>query len=1234
VTGWLAMMAMAIFCGPNLVYAQHGEAVASWDFGSEESTPLETHGAIHRDQPGPRPPEFPDFDSQNTAVVFDGKGSHFEFGDPGVESRFDFTNGDEITLEAWVKVSDLRSGENLYIIGKGRTGDPDFARDNQNWALRVRESSGQARASFLFATPRSKDADEREGHWHRWTTSKGFAAASGWHHIAVAYRFGQPDSIRGWIDGVSVSGKWDMGGETTKAPVVDDDAIWIGSSQGGSAGNSFRGSLDSIAIYRKILDDATMAKRYRQDEAAAKLAKTVPAVMPELGKLPAGMVLTTFHEGMPSHDRWLQRDESWPNESDRWVSDAFLLPRLPLKYDDWGIRDKWKAPVLVRMAADIPIEPGVRQFLLRARGLSRLWVDGELVAQTQPCKGSPSGEEPITPIPEPPMPGLRLPSYRQQEVIGSAKIEGAGKCRVVLECLVGGAKFRPEPGELCVAVSSRDNRSFVLLQPFDIDTPPKDLTDATVEPMLRVIESQFHEKDDAQRRLAAASQNAFWENRHAVARSVVGEHHDASQTIDGFIETKIVQAKLESSKTDPEEAKLFNESVLPILRSNCFRCHGEKDNGGLKLNSPAAALKGGDSESPAFVPGDVNASEAISRIRSDDEDTRMPPTGDPLSEEEIKMLEAWVEGGAVYAGPQIRDEDVAYSESVDDAGFLRRVTLDTIGLPPSEQALRDFLADDSADKRSRVIEQLLHDERWADHWVSYWQDVLAENPSLINASLNSTGPFRWFLWEALRDNKPMDRWVSELILMRGGKSEGGSAGFGLAGDNDAPLASKGQILASAFLGVELQCARCHDSPYHSTKQKDLYSLAAMLDRKPITVPKTSMVPAAFFEKKERESLIKATLKPNEPVKAEWSFADVCDADDDASIDALMQDPQDSRERLAALITGPQNSRFPRVVVNRIWRRLIGAGIVEPPQDWEGKTPSHPEMLDWLADELVMHGYDFKHVIRLILNSKAYQREADGYNLAAEPEVRFFNAPDRRRMSGEQIVDSLYAASDASIDVEELTFDPDGRREASNRLTLGMVRRAWMFASLNNERDRPSLTLPKAQAIDDVLTAFGWSGARQMPRTDRETSSNVLQPGVLANGTLSTWLTSASYQSGLATLALEAESPAALLDSLFLRFLGRHPIAAEQVAFLEILANRFENRIVPADQVELPKPLPVLPRVTWSNHLVPEATTIQNENERRARNGQPPDPRLDPQWRDHYEDIVWSLINHREFVWIP
>ncbi|MCA9222527.1 MAG: DUF1553 domain-containing protein, partial [Planctomycetales bacterium] len=540
-----------------------------------------------------------------------------------------------------------------------------------------------------------------------------------------------------------------------------------------------------------------------------------------------------------------------------------------------------------------------------------------------------------------------------------------------------------------------------------------------------------------------------------------------------------------------------------------------------------------------------------------------------------------------------------------------------------------------SERRQRLIEALLDDDRFADGWMSFWLDLLAENPTLLNQSMGSTGPFRWFLYDSLRDNKPLDRMVTELILMRGGAAEGGSAGFALAAENDSPLAAKAHIIASAFLGIELQCARCHDSPYHSTTQKDLYSLAAMLSRKSVTVPKTSRVPAAFFENQQvRKSLIQVTLAADQSVPSEWPFASVTGVTDGENIDRLMQDPADSRERLAALITAPRNLRFSRVVVNRIWKRLIGAGMVEPVHDWEGNRASHPELLDWLAHELIANDYDVRHVVRLILTSATYQRAAVGKNLAASAEMRFFNAPERRRLTAEQIVDSLHYATGRSFDVEDLTFVHDGRRELGQRQTLGKPTRAWMFGDLKNERDRPSLSLPKARAVVDVLEAFGWTGARQMPITERETDPNVLQPGVLANSTLSMSLTRASHRSALAELAIATQSPESLVDTLFLRILSRFPKPDERKAFSDALSEEFDARLVPADQVADVEVLPRLPQVTWFNHGRPQANEIQLEIERRVLAGPPPDPRLSPVWRSALEDALWSLVNHREFVWMP
>ncbi|MCM2369280.1 DUF1553 domain-containing protein [Aporhodopirellula aestuarii] len=1217
---------------PCLSSAQAAEAniVAKWTFDSEEAAPLDLNGEVERDQAGPRPPEYPEFSDDNTALKFNG-GGYLAVPKVLNDDRFQFRNGDKITIEAWVNLDAARDGQQMYVIGKGRTGSPQFRPDNQNWALRTVSHGGTVRASFLFATKLSRN----ESHWHRWTTDDGFECATGWHHIAVAYHFGNPESVRGWIDGQPAKGRWDMGGPTEEPPVVDDDAVWIGSSRGGGRANSFVGHLDNVAIHRDFLSDEVIASRFHRvggpRVAAAKpVPEPLPEVAPELNDVPAGKVLFTFAEGLPSNARWLLEGESWPEEITRWTSNAFLLPRVPVRYDSWGIRGRWNSPMLVRAASDVSLPPGRHRVLVRARSLSRLWIDGKVVARTRKNSHGGGNLQPIVPIADPPAPGNRVVRFPQQEVFGEYVVEGGQtkSVRVIFELVVGGKGRRTESGEVCIAIQPEDSNTFVVLGP-SLSLP---LTDEAAKEELVKMEESLTRLDDFTRRAASSSQDGFWNHRHEIARDAMElQNHRRGRfgdhLIDEAIANKIGTAVAKSNRHDEKTTTHFYDRVLPILRDQCFRCHGEKGKGGLRLNSHEAVLASGESGEPAVVPGDPDNSELIVQIR----DGNMPPTDTGLTPEQIETLEHWVASGAVWPAQPVDPVAIAVSPVIRDEAFLRRAYLDVVGVPPSEDEAGAFL---KRPNRDALIDTLLADERYADNWVSLWMDLLAENPTLLNVSLGSTGPFRWFLYESLRDNKPLDRMVTELILMRGDAHYGGSAGFAIAGENDSPMAAKAHVLAAAFLGIDLQCARCHDSPYHSTTQEDLFSLGAMLSRKSITPPKTSRVPDEFFVSQTREPLIQVTLKLGEAVKAKWPFADFTGAEDSPQLDRLMHNPKDARERLAALFTAPSNVRFPRVMVNHLWKRLMGAGFVEPVHDWEGRTPSHPELLEELATELVTHDYNLKHVLRLIMTSDAYQREATGQNEAAPAEQRYFAAPDRRRLTAEQVVDSLFVASGCEMDVEELTFLHDGTQSMDRRVTLGTPTRAWMFAGLNNERDRPSLSLPRAQAVVDVLEAFGWTGTRQQPIIERETDPNVLQPGILANGNLSKSLTRAAHESELADLAVKARSSEQLVESLFLRFLSRYPNDRERELFVTTLENGFANRLLLSSDVTPPPVDPLLPQSTWTNHLLPEANEIQQEWERRVRRGPYADPRLRPEWREVYEDVVWSLVNHAEFVWVP
>ena len=159
-----------------------------------------------------------------------------------------------------------------------------------------------------------------------------------------------------------------------------------------------------------------------------------------------------------------------------------------------------------------------------------------------------------------------------------------------------------------------------------------------------------------------------------------------------------------------------------------------------------------------------------------------------------------------FLGQRLAAEGVIPAPLADDDAFLRRVTLDTAGVIPSPEEIDAFRSDRAPDRRAKVIDRLLADERWADHWVSYWQDVLAENPGLVKPTLNNTGPFRGWIHRALLDNLAMDRFVTELVGMEGSVAAGEPAGFAVATENDVPMAAKGQTLAKAFLATDLTCA--------------------------------------------------------------------------------------------------------------------------------------------------------------------------------------------------------------------------------------------------------------------------------------------------------------------------------------------------------------------------------------------------------------------------------------------
>ena len=237
---------------------------------------------------------------------------------------------------------------------------------------------------------------------------------------------------------------------------------------------------------------------------------------------------------------------------------------------------------------------------------------------------------------------------------------------------------------------------------------------------------------------------------------------------------------------------------------------------------------------------------------------------------------------------------------------------------------------------------------------------------------------------------------------------------------------------------------------------------------------------------------------------------------------------------------------------------MGYGIVEPVEDWEHGTNIDPHLLDFLGRELVMNGYDLKVIAKLIFQSHTYQRQSTDLT---ESGLQAFVGPVRRQMSAEQLVDSLFVASGRPFDAGPINVDIDGARNYSNSLNLGVPKRAWQFASLSNERDRPSLSLPFAQPFTSAMQAFGWTGSRQNPINQRESSPNIMQPAMMNNGLLLRDNARLDMVSEFTELARQASSVDGLISDTYHRILTRAPMAYERQLFRELLMDGFTERLV-------------------------------------------------------------------------
>jgi hypothetical protein len=343
-----------------------------------------------------------------------------------------------------------------------------------------------------------------------------------------------------------------------------------------------------------------------------------------------------------------------------------------------------------------------------------------------------------------------------------------------------------------------------------------------------------------------------------------------------------------------------------------------------------------------------------------------------------------------------------------DEVFLRRVYLDAIGTLPTLSEVQDFLADDSSDKRSVLIDELLEREEFADYWAMKWCDLLrvkSEFPS--NLWPNAVQAYHRWIRTAVRDNTPYDQFVRELLTASGSNFRVPQVNFYRAmGQKDPPKVT--EVVALTFMGVRVE--------HWSEEQRlGMAALFAKVGFKGTAEWKEEIV---YFDP-GAEWLNPATGKAPQPV-----FPD--------GTSVSLPVDQDPRPVFADWLISPENPWFARCAVNRVWYWLLGRGIIHEPDDIRPDNPAqNPELLDWLAQELIDHQYDMRHVYRLILNSQTYQRSSQPIAGNATDETSF-SRYYIRQLDAEVLIDAICqitgtTESYSSRIPEPFTFIPERMR---------------------------------------------------------------------------------------------------------------------------------------------------------------------------------------------------------------
>ncbi len=453
---------------------------------------------------------------------------------------------------------------------------------------------------------------------------------------------------------------------------------------------------------------------------------------------------------------------------------------------------------------------------------------------------------------------------------------------------------------------------------------------------------------------------------------------------------------------------------------------------------------------------------------------------------------------------------IAPSPEVDDATFIRRVTIDICGSLPTPAEIKAYLADDRPDKRTRLINRLLDRPEYASYFTLKWADILQNRGAGYSTSKQRSGTALFASWirDSIALNKPYDQFVAEIVTASGSQQENPPTVWHRS---VRTLPNYVESVSQALLGMRIQCAQCHHHPFERWSQSDYYGLAAVFAR---------VGRKGGFADAEVPTNEVIYLKDEGPVVHPRSGVKI-EPRPLGGPDFQLDRYDDPRHSLARWMTQPTNPYFGRTMVNRMWAHFMGRGIIHPIDDARSTNPpSNPQLLDALTREFVKSQYDVKQLIQNICNSYAYRLEASTTDSNAD-DLQSFARFYPRRMKAEVLLDGI-----SQILAAPTTFAgvPVGTR---------------------------AIELPDENVPAHFLTVFGRPARISACECERIDAPSLAQALEFVNSKeIQKKLTA---EKGYAQQLVENKKPVAEnVTDIFLRIYGRSPQAAELKIAVEFL----------------------------------------------------------------------------------